>query len=94
MSDNPVGGEDLNRAVDSLKDHIDDKFIAFQKYDEEVHNNIRSTLKLHSKSLYGNGGTGVVKQVDRVQTSIKTARIMILFFFALFSVVIAYLGLN
>jgi len=89
-----VEREDLDRVVDSLKGHIDDKFVAFQKYDEEVHNNIRSTLKLHSKSLYGNGDNGVVKQVDRMQTSYKTVKKMLVGFSVFVSSVLAYLGLK
>ena len=89
-----VERKDLDRVVDSLKGHIDDKFKAFQRYDEEVHSNIRATLKLHSNSLYGNGDTGLVKQVDRMQTSYKTVKKMLVGFFALISTFLAYLGLK
>jgi len=87
-----VERKDLDRVVDSLKVHIDDKFKAFQRYDEEVHSNIRATLKLHSNSLYGNGDTGLVKQVDRMQTSYKTVKKMVVGFSALISSFFAYLG--
>ncbi len=87
-----VEREDLDRAVGFLKDHINDKFKAFQRYDEEVHSNIRATLKLHSNSLYGNGNTGLVKQVDRMQTSYKTVKKMVAGFSVLMSSFLAYLG--
>jgi len=89
-----VEQQDLDRVVDSLKDHINDKFKAFQRYDEEVHSNIRATLALHSNDLYGNGSNGVVKQVNRIETTLKTARRMVVGFFALISTVLAYLGLK
>jgi len=87
-----VERKDLDRVVDSLKDHINDKFKAFQRYDEEVHSNIRATLEIHSNSLYGNGDTGLVKQVDRMQTSYKTVKKMVVGFSALMSSFLAYLG--
>ena len=87
-----VEQKDLDRVVDSLKEHINDKFKAFQRYDEGVHNNIRTTLKLHSNSLYGNGDTGLVKQVDRMQTSYKTVKKMVVGFSALMSSFFVYLG--
>jgi len=87
-----VEREDLDRVVDSLKGHIDDKFRAFEKYDKEVHSNIRATLKLHSTALFGNGNTGLTKQVDRMQTSYKTVKKMFVGFFALISSFLAYLG--
>ena len=89
-----VEQQDLDRVVDSLKDHINDKFKAFQRYDEEVHSNIRATLALHSHDLYGNGSNGVVKQVNTIEVTLKTARRMTIGFFALVSTVLAYLGLK
>ncbi len=88
-----VEQQDLDRVVDSLKDHINDKFKAFQRYDEEVHSNIRATLALHSHDLY-NSDNGVVRQVNRIETTLKTARKMTIGFFALVSSTLAYLGLK
>ena len=92
MESKPVDSNDLNRVVDSLKSHIDDKFVAFEKYDKEVHSNIRAVLKLHSTALYGNGDSGLIKQVDRMETSYKTVKKMLVGFFALVSTIGAYLG--
>ena len=87
-----VEQKDLDRVVDSLKEHINEKFKSFQRYDEEVHSNIRATLALHSHDLYGNGDNGVVKQVNTIETTLKTARRMVVVFTALVSSTLAYLG--
>ena len=92
MGQNSVDREDLDRAVDSLKEHIDSKFEAQQQYNEEVHRTFRYTLENQSDQLYGNGNTGLIKDVDRMQTSYKTVKKMLVGFSALGTSFLAYLG--
>ena len=92
MAQEPISRADLDRAVDSLKDHINEQFDSQKRYNEVVHETFRTTLENHSGQLYGNGNNGLIKQVDRMQTSYKTVKKMLVGFFALISTIGAYLG--
>ena len=92
MAQNSIDRSDLDRAVDALKEHINDKFESQHQYNEVIHSAFRATLENHSGQLYGNGNNGLIKQVDRMQTSYKTVKKMLVGFFALVSTIGAYLG--
>ena len=87
-----INRSDLDRAVDSLKEHINDKFEAQHQYNEVIHSAFRATLEAHSDQLHGNGNIGLIKEVDRMQTSYKTVKKMLVGFSALASGWLAYLG--
>ena len=69
---------DLEKAVDSLKEHIDDKFDAQDKYYKEVHKNFEVRLKKSEATVFGNGTDGLKERMTKVETRYATVRKMLL----------------